>query len=232
MTVEYRPTSLYQRVLARLQSWENSVGRSARRKLKRAYALRVLAAFDARLAEIGPGDIALDFGANVGRFTRKLAATGAEVHAFEPDPDTFVRLQAAVGALKNVHLHQVAVGAMAGTVALHRARQDRHAQLSEMSSVVFAHSRHCGAATVTVEQRAFKDVVNGFDRPVALIKMDIEGSEFDLLREVFADPLTYRFEALFVETHESAAVHWVPAIDSMRRRAAVLTGQRIDLFWP
>src|SRR3546814_4893063 len=39
-----------------------------------------------------PGDIAIDCGANVGRFTRPIAEGGATVHAFEPNPDAFAEL--------------------------------------------------------------------------------------------------------------------------------------------
>src|SRR3546814_4183293 len=40
-----------------------------------------------------PGDIAIDCGANVGRFTRPIAEGGATVHAFEPNPDAFAELR-------------------------------------------------------------------------------------------------------------------------------------------
>ncbi len=179
-----------------------------------------------------PADIAVDLGANVGLFTRKLAATGAEVHAYEPDPATFVRLMAAVAHLPNVHLHQAAVGVANGTVILHRAPEHRHADYSEMSSVVFRSSRHYDPESVEVEQRAFADVLNGFDRPVSLIKMDIEGAEFDILRAILAAPQTFRFQRLYAETHETYAPHELPEFDRMRRQARALNGPIINLFWP
>ncbi|HQY44836.1 MAG TPA: FkbM family methyltransferase [Paracoccaceae bacterium] len=232
MSIAYEPASFYERALLAAQSWPWGIGLSARRKLRRAWAPRTLAAFDADVARLGPGDIAIDFGANVGRFTRILAATGAEVHAYEPDPLTFARLTTAMADLPNVHLHQAAVGATSGMVKLHCAPQHRHAEHSETSSVVFRSSRHYDPVAVEVEQRAFGDVINGFDRPVSLIKMDIEGAEFDILRAILAAPQNFRFQRLYVETHESYAPQELPDVDRMRRHARALSGPVINLYWP
>src|SRR3546814_13037940 len=52
-----------------------------------------------------PGDIAIDCGANVGRFTRPIAEGGATVHAFEPNPDAFAALLRNLAGLAWVQLH-------------------------------------------------------------------------------------------------------------------------------
>ena len=43
---------------------------------------------------LGPGDVAIDCGANLGAITRIMARGGAEVHAFEPNPDAYAVLKA------------------------------------------------------------------------------------------------------------------------------------------
>lgn len=58
-------------------------------------------------------EVAIDIGANIGAFTCLLASTGAQVHAFEPIPDTFCRMKANVKInhlLGNCHLNCLAVG--------------------------------------------------------------------------------------------------------------------------
>lgn len=228
----YRPANVYQWVLARIGRWPNRIGASARRKLRRAWAPQTLADFKIELARLGPDDIVLDLGANVGTITRQLAATGATVHAFEPDPDTFARLKEACSDLPNVVLHQAAIGATSGIVSLYRAPSETRADYSEMASTVFPAARRYQAESIEVEQRAFADVLAALPRPAALIKMDIEGAEFDILCEVFREPDRWSFGALFVETHETVAHDQIPAIDRMRKIAASLAKPRINLYWP
>ena len=47
-------------------------------------------------AMIGPGDLVVDCGTHAGKITAQLAATGADVIAFEPDPVPFERLEQGV----------------------------------------------------------------------------------------------------------------------------------------
>ncbi|MFM7443241.1 MAG: FkbM family methyltransferase, partial [Tabrizicola sp.] len=57
--------------------------RRHKRDLRHARAEGMLAGIAAMLR---PGDVAVDCGANRGDVTAVLAASGAVVHAFEPDP--------------------------------------------------------------------------------------------------------------------------------------------------
>src|SRR3546814_20349720 len=66
-----------------------------------------------------PGDIAIDCGANVGRFTRPIAEGGAPVHAFEPNPDASAELSRTLAGFASVPLHQQAVAANPGAGTLH-----------------------------------------------------------------------------------------------------------------
>lgn len=230
--IQYQPETAYERLLARLSSMPNSLGCSARRKLRRAWAPKTIADFEGRVARLGPGDVAIDFGANVGLYTRKLAETGAEIHAYEPDPDSYALLCAATAGYENVICHRAAVGAEAARVRLFRAPAGQHAEFSEMASTVFAASRQYQFEAVDVDQHAFRDVLAGIGRPVALIKMDIEGAEFEILREIFADLSRWTFGAMFVETHETRATEWIPEIDRMRAVAQGLSAPMINLYWP
>src|SRR5262245_56327195 len=78
--------------------------------------------FDQVVSTLRSGDIAIDCGANLGVHTRSLAATGATVHAFEPDPYTFKCLREAMKGAPNVHLINSAVSVCDGPGVLYRAR--------------------------------------------------------------------------------------------------------------
>lgn len=227
------PKTAFQRLLAWLEPWDNAIGRSAGRKLKRRYVRAALAAFQTRLGHVTASDTCIDLGANVGSFTQRLAATGAQVHAYEPDPVTFALLQANVGHLHNVTLHQKAVGAQSGTVHLRRVigYSENPDRLSQGTSVVFDRGDRFGPETIAVEQVGFRDLLAGLPH-VALIKMDIEGAEFDILADLFDSDMPAGFDALFVETHETTAIERLQDVRRFRRLAAKLARPYINLYWP
>src|SRR6266496_5611433 len=66
-----------------------------------------------------PGTLNLDVGANVGVFSFAMAnaCSSAQIHSFEPTPDTFIQLEANIrlNGTKNIHGHQLAVGTRRGS---------------------------------------------------------------------------------------------------------------------
>lgn len=236
----YRPANPFHRVLYEMSGIGGPIGHSVRRKLLRRVSKISVADFDARMARLGPGDICLDLGANLGIVTERLAATGAEVHAFEPDPHCVTALQTRFADRPNVHLHPHAVSGKAGEDMLRRTKDfakspDRH---SQSSSIAIATPRYYDDANaVMVRTLAFADVIHGFGRPVALVKMDIEGAEFSILDHILAGhaagdaPLP--IGALFVETHERHLPDRVAMTKSVRAlHWDGMLPYPIDTFWP
>lgn len=231
----YRPKTPREAVLAWLSRFENRIGRKARGLLKGVQGPRAVADFQARLAGIGPGDLCLDLGANVGLFTADLAERGCEVHAYEPDPLAWDLLNQNVGHLPNVTLHNAAVAATAGRMRLRRAHDFAADPIhgTTKSTIVLDHARrYQDQDGIDVDVLAFADVVAGFGRRIALVKMDIEGAEFDILRQVFADPAAFDIDAIFCETHERDAYHEFREIDRMRLASRHLERPHINLYWP
>jgi FkbM family methyltransferase len=207
------------------------VGHFCDRKLRKRWRRRHSGAFDALLETLGPGDTVIDLGANVGTVTRRLAATGAHVHAFEPDPDTFAALAQAVGAMPNVTLHEAAAGARADRLTLHRSpRLDANPRkYSQSASLVHDLG---GAGGVSVEVVDFPAFISALDRDVALVKIDIEGAEWDLLDALRASPALDRIDALFVETHERHDYPRLrPRLDALQHWAERIDRPYVNLFW-
>lgn len=231
----YQPQTAWQTALASISHFEGKVGRNARRWLSRRYIRRCMVDFRQWLAKLGPGSVCLDIGANVGRITHRMSATGATVHAYEPDPFAFGELQRNVGHLPNVVLHRAAVAAIGGEGLLQRIRgfADNPARKSMMSSLIPIDPKsYQGGESIAVETRAFRDVLDGVGGPVAIVKMDIEGSEYDILSPVFADPMNFDIDAIFCETHEFAMVEHKPGVDRMRRSSESLARPYVNLYWP
>ncbi len=230
----YPPQTLYQRLLDWAKDQHNFIGRKARREMMHQYGPRAVAEFEARLATIGPDDVCIDFGANLGLFTEKLAATGALVHAYEPDPYAFDIAFKRVGHLPNVILHNQAVAAQGGSFMLRRSVKfgRKPAAATGSSTIVFNNPKKFDDTGIEVTVRSFRDVLAEIGRPVAIVKMDIEGAEFDILRDIFANPDAYDIQALYCETHERSVYAEFAEIDRMRVQSDSLAKPHVNLYWP
>ena len=129
-----------------------------------------------------PGDKAMDIGANVGIFSVVMGATvGSEgrVFSFEPVATNVLRLEKNLrkNALENVQIFAVALGALNGHMNLRMATDPAYPSLHEVQDGFGS------GADVSIEVRTLDDVWEelGFPR-IALVKIDVEGAEMDVLR--------------------------------------------------
>lgn len=122
----------------------------------------------------------VDLGAHKGAFTVRAALAGPRtiVHAVEPAPANLscLRTNLQLNRIANVHVHDVAVGRARGRAVLAFETAD-----SGRGSLVAArgHSQHMVVDTVTLEE-----LLVDVDGPVDLLKIDVEGAEYDVLRSM------------------------------------------------
>ena len=178
--------------------------RRQKRNLRKAWAEGYLTAITAMLK---PGDLAVDCGANMGVVTERLATTGADVVAFEPDPFAFKTLEQKFVNLPNVTLINAAVGVGSGTVRLMRADNfgDNPEGASVKSTILDGGRRIDAENAVEVPLIDFPSWVADQVKArgeVAFIKMDIEGAELDILEKMDAEQLFENVRCLVAETHE------------------------------
>lgn len=205
------------------------------KKLHARFEPAANADFEAALAGLGPDDICLDLGANIGTFTARMAASGATVHAFEPDRAAFDALSKNLKAHANVVLHNAAIGAEDGTAILnHPKRYDQEPLRKSVGSSLVRKDRRWIDAQFSEEVRVIGlfDYLDKLPRPAAIIKMDIEGAEWPILDAIRAGRGLDRFDALYVETHERFDT-WrlMPQLRRMQAFAASLDRPRINLHW-
>ena len=193
-----------------------------------------VAAFDACVAQLKPGDIAIDCGANVGKFTVPMAKTGALVYAFEPNPHAYAELVRATAAYPNVKALQAAATTEPGPVKLylHRYSEDDPVHFSSGSTLV-AGKRNVRADQFTmVEGVPFAQFIKGLGgRRVRLLKMDIEGAEVAVLNQLLDEGLHERIDQVFVEVHDRQNTTLAEPTRRLRERLAALGAGHFRLDW-
>ena len=137
----------------------------------------------ARRVQDAPQGLYVDVGANFGWYTCVMAGLcepGGRVVAFEPADENLRRLRANIAANQlEDRVRVVAQGAARepGTAVLHRAPDANPG----MHSFVAMPHLDGGGAGVALPLTTLDVELAGDDRPVELIKLDIEGYEFDAL---------------------------------------------------
>jgi FkbM family methyltransferase len=132
---------------------------------------------------LATGDHVIDIGANIGAFAvlagSKVGPSG-RVFAYEPDPVTCERLRANVrlNGLENVVIvENCAVGAAAGEATFYRHAKNAYSSL--MDGVGGRVHEHVESFPVPVAGIA--EVIARTGAAIKLLKVDCEGSEYDLI---------------------------------------------------
>lgn len=128
----------------------------------------------------------LDIGANVGQFAVASAKLfpGTCVHSFEPNPDSFARLQENVRQLRTVSVYPLALGEEEGEATFH---VNSHSHSSSILPLTENHRRAFPIAnevgTIQVKVSTLDKIFAGVElaSPV-LLKLDVQGFEAQVLR--------------------------------------------------
>lgn len=119
--------------------------------------------------------VIVDLGSHIGTsivfFRQRHPA--AEIHGFEPDPDSFARLQANVGALEGVTIDSRAVAAGPGEALFNSVP-------NSLASSLITHDG--GGHAVAVRTVGLDGIVEELRLDcIDLLKLDVEGAEYDVL---------------------------------------------------
>ncbi len=130
------------------------------------------------------GDIVVDLGANIGYFTllaARLVGEKGKVYAFEPEPVNFKFLK------KNIELnnysqaeaYQMAVAEKSGKTRLYICNYDSgHHTINQFNGIKdYSRGREVEKKWIEVETTSLDKFLEGREKRVDLIKMDIEGAE-------------------------------------------------------
>lgn len=151
------------------------------------------------LRENDPG-IAVDLGAHVGEVTMELASFSSIVYAFEPLPAAARVLSRNVAMYPNVKVVRAAAAAEEGAEQFYVGDHSGGTKLPEGSSLVSAKS-NLSESFIEVHKIKFSDFVASLDDRVSVLKMDIEGAEYDVILDLLNSGVIWSIDKLFVEEH-------------------------------
>ena len=124
---------------------------------------------------VRPGCTAIDVGANRGIYSYALSWIARRVEAFEPNPAVAAFARAKLG--KRVHVHEVALSDRDGTTAFYLPRSSKGHGLHLLGNLGNFHKTpdldRLEVRVATLDSFGFGDV--GF------VKIDVEGSELDVI---------------------------------------------------
>ncbi len=185
-----------------------------------------------RLRTIPPGAIAIDCGANVGNVTAAFLKHGFEVHAFEPDPYAGSFIENRFGRNPRLHLHRAAVGIAPSTLTLYRSEKfGKKPKKATIESSLIKRSIHEDANAVQVDVIDLIAFMKQLPAPVALLKLDVEGSEADILERILDEGLHREIGAIYCETHGWFSPELDRRIQAIRDRVAKEKITNIQLDW-
>ena len=156
---------------------------------------------------VGRGDIAIDCGANVGDITSMLARTGAHVYAFEPNPRCFEILAKRFRSFTNVDCVNAGVMDRPGKLTLrvpqahahYSTIQASHAGSFESDALALGHYSITETVVDCIDLAQF---ILSLGRRIRFVKLDVEGSEIQIIDKMIDTNAIEACDLVEVETHE------------------------------
>jgi FkbM family methyltransferase len=138
--------------------------------------------------------VIVDGGANIGLATLyfKFVYPNASITSIEPEPHAYLCLENNVmrNGLRDVTLHHKALGRTEGLIEFHYSS-------SRPASPLAGQNRFLGEST-TIEVVPLSSLVNG---PVDLVKLDVEGAETDVIKDLVETRAIDRIGSIYLEYH-------------------------------
>ena len=176
--------------------------------------------FMTHVKKLSSSSLVIDVGANVGLVSEVLARRGANVIAFEPNPIAFEKLRGVAQRYSNIELRNEATGIKNQKVQLF-LHKDTHAtdeDLTQASSLLSAKLNVSADNFELVNEIDFAQYLKSLDRPVDLVKMDIEGYEVELLNHLLDEDAIRNINFFYIETHERKFIDLAIPTEKLKAR--------------
>lgn len=179
------------------------------------------------------GDICIDCGANRGDVTQKMVERGATVYAFEPNPHVFEILEKRFAGQENVHCIRKGVLDRDAKVRLfmHENSDEDEVYWSQGTSMLDFKGNINKDKFVEIEAVDLAGFIEGLGRRVKLLKMDVEGVEYETLERLIMTGVIDRIDRVVVETHEKKIPELLPKHEALLELMKRKSVRNVSLNW-
>ena len=182
-------------------------------------------------AGLRPEDVVIDLGAHVGFAAMEFAHYAGRVYAFEPHPIIFAELVRNTRRANNIVPVQKAVSDVAGQCNLYS--DDAERKFTDGSTLAMGKSNVSYANSYLVEAVNLADFIRDLDGPVRMIKMDVEGLEYQIIETLLDGGVMPQVNMVYVEDHCDR----ISGLSDQRARveariAEMGLAQKFDFAWP
>ena len=162
------------------------------------------------LVGVKEGDLIIDLGANLGQQIDPALDAGAEIHAFEPHPLISSFLRKKYGHLSNVLVKSVAAGASSGKFRLFYKGDGSDInggaslvpwKMQEGDDPIKRSAKETDSKFADVETIDISEYILSLDRQVKILKIDIEGLEYEVLSRLVHTGAIDKVDFIFFEDH-------------------------------
>jgi FkbM family methyltransferase len=194
---------------------------------------KALLTFKKCVKQLKNDQIAIDCGANIGKFTVEMAQSESTVYAFEPNSFAYKELVKNTNQFNNVVCFQKAVGVNNNHVKLymHENAKSNKIKWSTGSSLLSHKGNVNEEEYELVECIDFIEFLEKTDKYIALIKIDIEGSEIDILNQLIDKDIYKKIGQIFVEVHDNKMPELAIPTNNLREKIIHKKILNINLDW-
>lgn len=182
---------------------------------------------------INENSVCIDAGANIGSITEVFANKGATVYSFEPHPMAYAKLKEKFADNPNVKTINKAVFDKNGYMRLyfHEYHDTDNVFFSQGASLFEGKNDINKDSFVDIEVIDLVDFIKNLGRDVYVLKMDIEGGEYDILLKLIKEGLHQNIKHILVEVHDRRIPEIIETGNLVRKLIKEKNIENIDLDW-
>lgn len=185
------------------------------------------------IKKLNKDSICIDCGANVGSITEVFSQKGATVYSFEPNPVVYKKLKEKFFKNEKVHLFQKAVSIQEENLKLYMYQYNNEDEIFWSVGASTCQSKDDIDQNNYIEVHAINliEFIKKIDSQIDILKIDIEGGEYDVLLKLIECNLYKKINYILVETHDKHIPEIIPKGNQVRKLIDEKRIKNINLDW-